>query len=102
MSKPWVTLDERETPDGVLELRRRDSNDFLIMVAGRVLMNSRESRSEEVLGAKTCEGVGAGVGGARALVVRQAGRAGVPHARTAFLEAARVLLVAVLSSTPAD
>lgn len=68
MSKPWVTLDERETPDGVLELRRRDSNDFLIMVAGRVLMNSRESRSEEVLGAKTCEGVGADSGGTRVLI----------------------------------
>ena len=65
MSRPWVTLDERETEDGPLELRRRDRDDFLILVGGRVLMNSRESRSERVLGEKTCEGLGAG---ARVLV----------------------------------
>jgi len=68
MSKPWVTLDERETPDGTLELRRRDHDDFLILVAGRVLMNSRESRSEEVLGIKTCEAVAAAGGEGRVLV----------------------------------
>lgn len=50
MSRPWVTLDSRTTPDGVLELRRRAADDFLILVGGRVLMNSRENRSEEVLG----------------------------------------------------
>ena len=54
MSKPWVTLDERETPDGVLELRRRDAKDFLILVGGRVLMNSRENQSEVVLGRAAC------------------------------------------------
>ena len=54
MSKPWVTLDSRETPDGTLELRRRDKGDFLILIGGRVLMNSRASRSEEVLGIRTC------------------------------------------------
>ena len=58
MSKPWVTLDQRETPDGLLELRRRDADDFLILVAGRVLMNSRASRSEKELGVKTCTGLG--------------------------------------------
>ncbi len=54
MSKPWVTLDSRQTPDGTLELKRRDKGDFLILIGGRVLMNSRESRSEEVLGIETC------------------------------------------------
>ena len=54
MSKAWETLDERDTPDGLLELRRRDADDFLILVGGRVLMNSRASRSEEILGLKTC------------------------------------------------
>jgi spermidine synthase len=57
MSKPWVTLDQRETPDGVLELRRRDADDFLILVGGRVLMNSRASRSEEELGVRACAGL---------------------------------------------
>ncbi len=65
MSKAWETLDERETPDGPLELRRRDVDDFLILVGGRVLMNSRASRSEEILGVKTCAGLAPG---ARVLV----------------------------------
>lgn len=58
MSKPWRTLDQRETADGVLELRQRDVDDFLICIEGRVLMNSRASRSEEVLGSLACAGLG--------------------------------------------
>jgi len=65
MSKAWETLDQRETPDGLLELRRRDADDFLICVAGRVLMNSRASRSEQELGVRTCAGLRSG---ARVLV----------------------------------
>lgn len=57
MSRPWKTLDQRETPDGVFELRQRDIDDFLICIDGRVLMNSRESRSEEQLGVQTCRGL---------------------------------------------
>jgi len=60
LSKAWETLDRRDTPDGVLELRRRDADDFLICVGGRVLMNSRASRSEEVLGLRTCAGLAPG------------------------------------------
>lgn len=65
MSKAWVTLASQDTPDGSLELRRRDRDDFLILVGGRVLMNSRESRSEVALGIETCTGLAAG---ARVLV----------------------------------
>ena len=54
MTRPWQTLDKKETPDGLLELRKRSKDDFLILIGGRVLMNSRESRSEEALGIKTC------------------------------------------------
>lgn len=54
MSRPWQQLAMVETEDGPLELRRRAADDFLILVAGRVLMNSRESRSEVVLGERTC------------------------------------------------
>jgi spermidine synthase len=57
LSRAWHTLDRWESPDGLLELRQRDDDDFLICVAGRVLMNSRASRSEEVLGIRTCKGL---------------------------------------------
>lgn len=57
LSRPWKTLDQRETPDGVFELRQRDIDDFLICIDGRVLMNSRESRSEEQLGVQACRGL---------------------------------------------
>ncbi|MBW2499577.1 MAG: spermidine synthase [Deltaproteobacteria bacterium] len=60
MSKAWETLDQQLTSDGVLELRRRDADDFLILVAGRVLMNSRASASEEELGRWACEGLSPG------------------------------------------
>lgn len=65
MSRPWQTLDRRESPDGVLELRQRGPGDFLICVDGRVLMNSRASRSEQALGVETCTGLAPG---ARVLV----------------------------------
>ncbi len=54
MSRPWETLDRQSTADGELELRRRGPDDFLILIGGRVLMNSRECRSEQVLGVETC------------------------------------------------
>jgi spermidine synthase len=46
-----------ETPDGRMELRQRAEGDFLITVAGRVLMNSRASRSEEVLAERAVDGL---------------------------------------------
>ena len=57
MSRAWHTLDRWQSPDGLLELRQRDVDDFLICVDGRVLMNSRASRSEEDLGLRTCAGL---------------------------------------------
>ena len=65
MSRAWQTLDQRDTADGTLELRRRDALDLLICIDGRILMNSRASRSEEELGRRACEGLG---NGARVLV----------------------------------
>jgi len=50
LSRPWKTLGRIATSDGELELRRRGPDDFLITIAGRVLMNSRANRSEQVLG----------------------------------------------------
>jgi len=50
MTRPWQTLDRAKTADGLLELKKRADDDFLITIDGRVLMNSRASRSEAVLG----------------------------------------------------
>ena len=55
MAQPWQTLDKSETPDGVLELRRRGERDFLILINNRVLMNSSANRSEIALGELACK-----------------------------------------------
>jgi len=44
----WVEVDRRDTGDGTYELRRR-GDELLIVLDGRVLMNSRASRSEQAL-----------------------------------------------------
>ena len=49
MTRPWETVARTETPEGALELRRRGDGDFLITIAGRVLMTSQARRSEEAL-----------------------------------------------------
>ncbi len=50
MAQPWHTIDKTETPDGVLELRKRGESDFLILINNRILMNSSANRSELALG----------------------------------------------------
>jgi spermidine synthase len=47
--QPWKTLESVPTPEGELQLRQRGETDFLIVIAGRVLMTSSERRSEEAL-----------------------------------------------------
>lgn len=49
MTRPWRVLDKVQTADGLLELRQRGDADFLIVVDGRVLMNSYSRSSEEEL-----------------------------------------------------
>jgi spermidine synthase len=49
MTRPLQTIERAETPEGALELRRRGDGDFLITIAGRVLMTSQARRSEEAL-----------------------------------------------------
>jgi spermidine synthase len=49
MTRPWQTLARVETSEGPLELRQRGVDDFLITLAGRVLMTSQARRSEEAL-----------------------------------------------------
>lgn len=59
MAQPWQTIDRVDTADGVLELRRRGEHDFLIIINGRVLMNSSANRSEIALGESACRAVAA-------------------------------------------
>lgn len=54
MTRPWETLDTVETEEGRLELRRRGERDFVITVAGRVLMNSAWHRSEIAVAQLAC------------------------------------------------
>ena len=49
MTRPWTTLATVPTPEGALELRQRGDADFLIVIGGRVLMNSHARSSEEQL-----------------------------------------------------
>ncbi len=58
MTRPWVTFDRLDTPEGPLELRRRGEGDFLITVGGRVLMTSSAHRSEEALAELACRAIG--------------------------------------------
>jgi spermidine synthase len=57
MAKPWKIIESITTDEGVLELRQRDTRDFLITVGGLVLMNSLANRSEVVLGQLGCRGL---------------------------------------------
>ncbi|HEY5945624.1 MAG TPA: hypothetical protein VIV40_09030 [Kofleriaceae bacterium] len=54
MAKPWQTLGTAPTSEGTLELRRRGDHEFLIVIGGRVLMNSASRRSEEALATLAC------------------------------------------------
>lgn len=54
MARPWQTIETAETEDGRLELRQHGSGAFLIMIGGRVLMDSHANRSELALGELAC------------------------------------------------
>ncbi|PLX99857.1 MAG: spermidine synthase [Desulfuromonas sp.] len=58
MAQPWNTLATFDAEEGLMELRQRGAKDFLITVGGLVLMNSRQNRSEVVLGQLGCEKLG--------------------------------------------
>ena len=56
--RPWQVLESVKTREGVLELRRRGERDFLMTIAGRVLMNSDHHRSEDGLADLACAELG--------------------------------------------
>jgi spermidine synthase len=55
MAVPWKTVDSKTTPHGILELRERAKDEFLITLGGRILMNSRANRSEVALAKLACD-----------------------------------------------
>jgi len=57
MTAAWQTLATVATPEGPLELRRR-RDDWLMVIGGRVLMNSYSRRSEEALAQRAVESFG--------------------------------------------
>jgi spermidine synthase len=56
---PWKTLATVATADGTLELRQRGEREFLMTIAGRVLMTSSNRRSEQALATLACEAIAA-------------------------------------------
>jgi len=54
MVRPFKLLDSAETPEGRLELRQRGERDFMISIAGRVLMSSHIHRSETAVAELAC------------------------------------------------
>jgi spermidine synthase len=59
VAQRWENLDRFDSAEGEIELRRRGADEFLITVAGRVLMNSAASRSETALARIACAELGA-------------------------------------------
>src|SRR5690606_27892427 len=57
MPRPFQQLDRVDTPEGLLELRRRGNEDFMILVGGRVLMTSMLTTSELALAENGCAAV---------------------------------------------
>jgi spermidine synthase len=55
--RAWETLDAVETAEGRLELRRRGERDFVITVAGRVLMSSMAHLTEVAVAEIACREV---------------------------------------------
>ena len=57
MTRPWETLDAVDTAEGRLELRRRGEGEYVITVAGRVLMNSALHLTEVAVAEMACRAV---------------------------------------------
>lgn len=59
MTRPWETLDAVDTDEGRLELRRRGDRgaDYVITVAGRVLMSSMAHLTEVAVAGMACREV---------------------------------------------
>jgi spermidine synthase len=54
MTRPWQNVATVKTAEGALELRQRGDAEFLIVIAGRVLMTTANRRSEQELATLAC------------------------------------------------
>jgi spermidine synthase len=57
VTRSWETLDAADTPEGRLELRCRGVDEYVLTVAGRVLMSSRAHRTEAAAAEVACRRV---------------------------------------------
>lgn len=57
MSQAWNTLESFDCDEGRMELRQRTERDFLITIAGRVLMTSQAQISELKVAEWACEAI---------------------------------------------
>jgi spermidine synthase len=97
--KPWKTLATVPTAEGPLELRQRGDQEFLLVIAGRVLMTSQDRRSEERLATVALAGVEAP---APRVLIGGLGMAYTLRAALDVLPAAARVEVAELSAAVAE
>ena len=55
MTRTWNTINSFQTDDGLLQLLKRDEDDFIIKIDNKILMNSKLSLTEEALAVSACE-----------------------------------------------
>jgi len=96
--RPWQTLGAVSTDEGELKLLARDERDYMITVAGRVLMVSKSSRSEQALASLACASLRRTRPGPRVLI----GGLGMGYTLRAALDALpKTARVTVCELTPA-
>jgi spermidine synthase len=98
MARPWTTLASIDLIDGVMELRQRGDSDFLIMIDGRVLMNSFSRSSEEELSRLGLAHLVAGTPAAPRVLIGGLGMAFTLRAALDVLPAAAEVTVAELNA----
>ena len=95
---PWKTLATVATAEGALELRRRGECEFLIVIDGRVLMTTRDRRSEQALATLAC----AALTGSPRVLIGGLGMAYTLRAALDVLPATAEVVVAELTAAVAD
>ena len=95
---PWKMLATAATAEGTLELRRRGEREFLIVIDGRVLMTTRDRRSEQGLATLAC----AALTGSPRVLIGGLGMAYTLRAALDVLPATAEVVVAELTAAVAD
>jgi spermidine synthase len=95
---PWKTLATVATAEGALELRQRGEREFLIVIDGRVLMTTRDRRSEQALATLAC----AALIGSPRILIGGLGMAYTLRAALDVLPAGAAVVVAELTAAVAE